>query len=50
MKNRVKYTANRNYRDFVDEEETLPIKKSILLNKGKSPLQKILSRLNPFKK
>jgi hypothetical protein len=46
----MKYTINRNYRDYIDEEETLPVKKSILLKKGKSRLSRILSRLNPFKK
>lgn len=44
MKNKVKYTTNRNYRDFkyIEEEESTPIKRPILLKKNKSILEKIV--------
>lgn len=41
---KAKYTNNRKYRDFIDEEEeTFPKKRSILLKKKKSILQKVIA-------
>jgi hypothetical protein len=43
MKNKANYTTNRNYRDFViDEEEPTTIKNPVLLKKSKSILEKIV--------
>ena len=49
----MKYTSNRNYRDYnliEEDDELIPVKKSILLKKKKSLLQRLFHKLNPFKK